>query len=144
MLASAGIIEFDDPVSIMNSFSVRFIYTVVVKYLFLSVILFIFSIRYMLDSDWSDSCPIVVVPSSISFRILRLLFSFCLHNLAKCLFCHSCCITHIMPVICVMSSSLMRCRLYTDSCLLFCFSVSYQIFPFFLLVLLLFCFWVCD
>ena len=45
MLSSAGIVEIGDPVSIMNSFSVSFISTDVVKYLFLSVILFISSIR---------------------------------------------------------------------------------------------------
>ena len=82
MLSSAGNIEIDDAVSIMNSFLVLFIFTVV-KYLFLSVVLFIFSIRYILDSDWSDSTPIVVFSSSVTFRILRLLFFSSLHALAN-------------------------------------------------------------
>ena len=85
MLSSAGNIEIDDAVSIMNSFLVLFILTVV-KYLFLSVVLFIFSIRHILDSDWSDSTPIVVFSlslSSVTFRILRLLFFSSLHALAN-------------------------------------------------------------
>ena len=44
IVLSAGIIDIGDPVSIINSFSVPLIFTVVVKYLFLSTILFILSI----------------------------------------------------------------------------------------------------
>ena len=58
ILSSAGIIHTDDPVSIINSFSVPLIFYVVVKYLFLSMILFTFSILYILDSDSSPSSPI--------------------------------------------------------------------------------------
>ena len=40
----------------------------------------------MLDSDWSDSFPIIVVSSSVTLRIVRFFFSFCLPARAKCPF----------------------------------------------------------
>ena len=58
ILLSTGIIDIGEPVSIMNSFSVPLIFTVVVKYVFLWTILFTFSILYLLDSDSSLSSPI--------------------------------------------------------------------------------------
>ena len=66
----SGIIEFGDPVSIINSFSRPFTSANVVKYLLLSVILFIFSIQQMQGTDLSDSSPIAVVSSSDFFGIL--------------------------------------------------------------------------
>ena len=70
MFSSAGI-EISDPVSIIHSFSVRS-FSLLLSGMFLSVILFIFSIRYMLASDSSDSSPITVVFSSVTFLIFRL------------------------------------------------------------------------
>ena len=40
----------------------------------------------MLDSDWSDSFPILVVSSPVMLRNLCLLVTFCLHTRAKCPF----------------------------------------------------------
>ena len=71
ILLSAGIIDIGEPVSMMNSFSVPLIFTVVVKYLFLSIILFTLSNLYMLDSDSSLSSPIGF-SVSVTFRNLFL------------------------------------------------------------------------
>ena len=51
IVLSAGIIDIGEPVSMTNSFSVPLIFTIVAKYLFLSIILFTFSILCMLTSD---------------------------------------------------------------------------------------------
>ena len=83
VLLSAGIIDIGEPVSMMNSFSVPLIFTVVVKYLFLSIILFTLSILCMLDSDSSLSSPIRF-SVSVTFRDLFFFqFSFRLHVRAK-------------------------------------------------------------
>ena len=71
ILLSAGIFDIGEPVSMMNSFSVPLIFTVIVKYLFLSIILFTLSILYMLDSDSSLSSPIRF-SVSVTFRNLFL------------------------------------------------------------------------
>ena len=77
--------KIGDPVSIITSFLIPFTFIVViVGHLFLSVILFIFSITKMIVTGWSNSSPIVVTSSAVTFRISCLLLSFCLHPLAKC------------------------------------------------------------
>ena len=58
ILLSAGIIDISEPVSTMNSFSVPLYFTVVGKYMFLTIILFTLPFLYMLDSDSSLSSPI--------------------------------------------------------------------------------------
>ena len=70
MFSSTGIIEIGDPVSTMNSFSIAFTFTIVVRYLLLSVIPFILSILCMFVFD--SSPPIAFDSSSITLRTLRL------------------------------------------------------------------------
>ena len=72
LLSCTGIIETGDPISSMNSFSIPFTFTIVVRYLCLSVILFFLSIQCMLVSDSSDSPPIASNFSSVTLRTLRL------------------------------------------------------------------------
>ena len=85
IFSSTDNIEIGDPVSTMNSFSIPFTFTIVVRYLFLSVILFVLSILRMLVFDSSDS-PAIASDSSVKLRTLRLKFSLCLHTRAKCPF----------------------------------------------------------
>ena len=72
MFSSTGLIEIGDPVSTMNYFSLPFNFTIVVSFLFLSVILFILSTICMLVSGSSDSPPIAADSSLVTLRTLRL------------------------------------------------------------------------
>ena len=72
LFSSTDIIEIGDPVSTKNSFAIPFTFTVVVRCLFLSVILFILSIRCIVAFDSSDSPPITSGSPSVMFRTLRL------------------------------------------------------------------------
>ena len=64
-------------------FSIPSIFTVVVKYLVLSTILFILSILSIFDSDSLLASSIVEFSVSVTFRTSRLLTSFCLHDRAN-------------------------------------------------------------
>ena len=79
----------------------------------------------MLDSDWSDSFPIIVVSSSVTLRILRLLFSFCLHARAKCPFLPQ--LLHQLPVV-VASAPRSCCSCYISSRINSAMSISYFLF----------------